>query len=165
MGSVGDHCWFNLPGEVFAEGGDFGNVGPNGGAGTGTAASSIGDTVFAGGDGTTGIQSSRSGAGGGGAGTTGAGGDASGTTGGSGTSVGGGDGANGRTTQGAGGNGSVRGGGGGGGARATSSQVGGDGANGYVVLTWTVNSLDPGLYGKTRNKPSLHYYKKQIVVT
>lgn len=117
----------------------------NGGAGginaNGTRAGGVGNTTGGigniivrrggnGGDGT----ASNSGAGGGGAGTTGNGGDATGTTAGAGTTLFGGNGATGLTTTNPGNPGSNYGGGGSGGRR---DNTGGNGAQGYVQISYT----------------------------
>lgn len=126
----------------------------NGGAGginaNGTRLGGIGNTIGGignvivrrggnGGDGT----ASNSGAGGGGAGTTGNGGNASATTAGTGTSLFGGNGAAGLTTTNPGNPGFNYGGGGSGGRR---SDTGGNGAQGFVQISFTcpINTINAG---------------------
>jgi hypothetical protein len=138
-GSNGAPSWFGTTGTVYAEGG-AGGAAPNGGiaaGGTGSAASSIGDVVYPGGDGANG-NSTLSGGGGGGAGSTGSGGNASGTTAGSGAILNGGDGGTGRTNEGNGNSGSNYGGGGSGAyVPDFTNHSGGDGAAGLVIVTWS----------------------------
>ncbi len=123
-----------------AAGGAGGTSAGIGGAG-GASGASIGDTIYAGGNGAD-AAGGNSGGGGGGAGTTGAGGGASGTTAGTGTTDGGGNGGAGLTTNGAGLAGSVYGGGGGGARRGTTTnRTGGAGAAGQVRITY---DLTPG---------------------
>ncbi len=145
-GRPGNPSWFDSTNTVFAEGGDRGlsdgrvNY-SNGDPGTGSSANSIGDTVYAGGDGSRGnyaYSSGYSGAGGGGAGTTGNGGDALYGSGGSGTSLYGGDGADGVGNNSTGDNGSTYGGGGSGGkANSTTDRNGGSGADGLVRISYS----------------------------
>lgn len=123
----------------------------SGAGGLGSVVGSLGDQAFAGGNGSPGVASSRSGAGGGGAGTSGPGGNASGTTAGQGTDLYGGDGAPGSTASTAGNGVSAQvEEGGGAGARATSStlQNGGKGGAGLVVIIFEVpdnpGGLEPG---------------------
>ncbi len=140
-GGNGGNSTFNTN-SVIANGGRGGERGGNGAAGTGAAngsATGTGTVLRRGGNGTAGQNNTRSGAGGGGAGTTGNGGAASGITGGTGTAIGGGNGANGLNSRGAGNNGNTFGGGGSGGYN-TAGQLetnGGAGANGQVIITWT----------------------------
>lgn len=137
-GSQGNPSWFDTKSTVYAEGG-AGGAAPNGGtasAGTGSAANSIGDVVYAGGSGSTGTTS-QGGAGGGGAGSTGAGRNASATTSGGGTVIGGGNGGAGTTVEKDGTNGSTMGGGGGGALIPdATNHYGGNGAAGQVIVTW-----------------------------
>jgi hypothetical protein len=139
-GATGSPSWFGTTGTVYAEGG-AGGAAPNGGTvagGTGSSASSIGDAVFAGGNGASGT-STLSGGGGGGAGSSGAGGNASGTTAGTGTASNGGNGGTGRTTEGNGNPGSNYGGGGSGAYLPdNTNHTGGNGAQGLVIVSWTV---------------------------
>ncbi|MEI6123502.1 MAG: GEVED domain-containing protein, partial [Bacteroidota bacterium] len=112
-----------------------------GGAG-GTTAASYGSTKWAGGTGGTG--SSYSGSGGGGAGSTVGGSVGNGNTGvgGAGGTSSGGAGGLGKNSNGGGGNGSTYGGGGGGAYRATSgNNTGGNGAQGYVTVTFTCTAM------------------------
>ena len=142
-GATGSPSWFGSPSLVYAEGG-AGGAAPNGGTapgGTGSAANSIGDVVFPGGNGANGTAT-YSGGGGGGAGSGGAGGNASGTTGGAGTAEEGGNGAAGLT---AGGNGlaGYNYGGGGSGAYVNNNtnRTGGNGAQGLVIVSWTPSQI------------------------
>lgn len=152
-GATGNPSWFGTAGTVYAQGG-AGGAAPNGGTaqgGIGSAASSIGDVVYAGGNGASGTVS-RSGGGGGGAGTTGAGGNATGTTPGTGTAADGGNGGSGLTVEGNGNTGSVFGGGGSGGfVPDNTNHSGGNGANGQVVITWT----QPVFYSQGSGDPAL----------
>lgn len=122
-------------------GGGLASTNSSGGnAGTGSTTNGIGDTVFAGGNGSAGVASGDGGAGGGGAGSSGAGGNASGNTGGAGTATGGGAGAAGMAS-GTGNNCTnvavVAGGGGcGGNATNGNDHNGGAGAAGKVVITY-----------------------------
>jgi hypothetical protein len=116
---------------------------------SGSTTGGVGDTVYAGGDGSDGA-STYGGGGGGGSGTTGAGGNASTYTGGTGTSTGGGNGGDGRqTTAGMGLAGSVYGGGGGGGFRTTTTnRLGGAGGAGRIIID------QPGVIGTSFTKSS-----------
>jgi hypothetical protein len=101
-----------------------------------TTASGIGDIVYRGGKGGPGSSTSAvTGGGGGGGGSTGAGGDTSGTAGGTGTASNGGNG--GAAGSNANGSPGLNYGGGGGGASKTGggNKIGGDGAQGLVVIT------------------------------
>jgi hypothetical protein len=149
-GSMGGSSTFNST-VVVANGGSGGgegallNLGTLGiGASTGT-----GTITYEGGNGSAGtytltiVGSGTKGAGGGCGGTTGNGGNASGIIGGTGAAYGGGNGANGSSVDSVGANGITYGGGGSGGL--TESLVttkvgapGGNGANGAVVISWTV---------------------------
>lgn len=136
-GASGSPSWFGDPSTVYAEGGTGGSA-PNGGTaagGNGSSANSIGDIVFAGGNGADGTTS-LSGGGGGGAGSTGGGGNASGTTAGTGTSLYGGNGGEGRNSEGNGNTGSTYGGGGSGAfVTDNTNHTGGSGGNGLVLIT------------------------------
>jgi len=136
-GASGNPSWFGDPTTVYAEGGT-GGAAPNGGiapGGAGSSANSIGDIVFAGGNGANGTTT-LSGGGGGGAGSTGAGGNASGTTAGTGTNLYGGNGGSGLTGGGNGNSGSNHGGGGSGAyVNDNTNRSGGSGANGLVLIT------------------------------
>ncbi len=140
-GNPGGASWFGSPSTVYAEGG-AGGAAPNGATsngGVGSSANSIGDVVYAGGNGANGT-STLSGGGGGGAGSNGIGGNASGTTAGSGTSEKGGNGGTGLTAGGNGNNGQTYGGGGSGAfVNNNTDRSGGSGANGFVRITYTVN--------------------------
>jgi MSHA biogenesis protein MshQ len=124
---------------VVAKGGAGGTAattnGSAGAAGAGSMTGGVGTTVYAGGDGSSGIPTG--GAGGGGAGSGGAGGNASGDTAGMGTAAGGGAGAT-ATTGGSCTNVATVAGGGGCGGYATSgtNRNGGDGAAGMVAITY-----------------------------
>lgn len=143
-GRPGNPSWFGATSVVFAEGGargmSAGNVrNSNGDPGWGSSADSIGDTVYAGGDGSGGDYSyyGYSGAGGGGAGTTGQGGDASDDSGGSGAPLYGGDGADGVGRNSTGADGAGYGGGGSGGkANSSTDRNGGAGADGAVRVSY-----------------------------
>ncbi|HBE43384.1 MAG TPA: hypothetical protein DDW27_19725, partial [Bacteroidales bacterium] len=137
-GGTGNPSWFGTTGTVYAEGG-AGGAAPNGGTvagGTGSAANSIGDIVYAGGNGANGT-STASGGGGGGSGSTGDGGNASGTTAGSGTALNGGTGGTGLTAGGNGNPGNNYGGGGSGGyVNNNTNRSGGNGAQGLVIVSY-----------------------------
>lgn len=122
------------------------NPGSGGGTGTSGSAGAGGGGTFNGGNGSAGTSGGNTGAGGGGAGSGGAGGNASGLTpgtagatdggiGGAGISGGSNDG-NPGATYGAGGGGARTGGSG-------SNRLGGNGANGFVRLTFTVACISP----------------------
>lgn len=137
----GGDSWFGTTGTVLAQGGAGGgdrSSSGNGTAGSGSTASSVGTTLYAGGSGAAGSSGSIGGGGGGGAGTTGAGGSASGSTAGSGTPFFGGAGTIG--TNGSNASTASLYGGGGGGARANSNtdRVGGAGAAGRVEVEYVV---------------------------
>lgn len=142
-GGNGNPSWFGSTGTVYAEGGS-GGAAPNGGTasgGNGSAAASIGDLVYPGGNGAGGT-STASGAGGGGAGSTGAGGDALGTNRGTGTTLNGGNGGAGSTIESNGSAGSNYGGGGSGAFIPDgSNHSGGAGAQGLVIVTSCVTPL------------------------
>jgi uncharacterized repeat protein (TIGR01451 family) len=143
-GRPGNPSWFGTTNTIFAEGGARGlsdgrNKNVNGAPGLGSSAYSVGDEVYAGGDGSYGVcgASGYGGSGGGGAGSTGAGGDASGSSGGAGTSDGGGDGADGPGPSAVGLNGSEYGGGGSGGdANDRTDRNGGAGADGHLRISY-----------------------------
>jgi hypothetical protein len=140
-GLAGNDSTFNTD-VVVAKGGAGGLAYQNGGtAGLGSTANGVGDTVYAGGNGSNGAASSTGGAGGGGAGSGGEGGNASGNTAGTGTAVDGGNGGAGRTTVGAGNAGTAAGGGGGGGyTTTTTNRNGGTGARGQVKITYQAST-------------------------
>jgi plastocyanin len=126
---------------VIAAGGGGGTNNSTSAGSGGAAASSTGTLKYSGGNGGTGSGTSTySGGGGGGAGSTGAGGNATGQTAGTGTSLNGGNGGSGVTVQNNGNAGNTYGGGGSGALRTTSSRIGGSGANGLVVVSWTCPS-------------------------
>ncbi len=137
-GAKGDPSWFGSTTTVYAEGG-AGGAAPNGGTvagGTGSASGSIGDVVYAGGNGANGT-SDQSGGGGGGAGSSGAGGNASGTTAGTGATLNGGNGGTGLLSSGGNGNPGSNYGGGGSGAFVNNwtDRTGGNGGAGLVIVT------------------------------
>ena len=134
-GSAGGDTTFG-DSTVVAQGG-AGGTNNNSGAGIGSTTGGVGDIVYAGGDGSASPANSQAGAGGGGAGSAGAGANAMGTTAGGGTPENGGTGGAGRTTDGVGNAGSNYGGGGGGGVRTGgTSRAGGNGAAGFVRITY-----------------------------
>ena len=158
-GRPGGPSWFAATNVVYAEGGarglSDGNTNySNGKPGLGSSEYSVGDAVYRGGNGSTGVYTSgtsyRSGAGGGGAGSTGVGGHAAANgTGGAGAALYGGNGANGVTNNLAGLNGSTYGGGGSGGKANTSTdRNGGSGAAGLVRITYETQ-------GATADPPEL----------
>jgi len=128
---------------VVAAGGSGAGSGPNPGntitgATGGSEAASIGTITYSGGNGADG-GGTFSGGGGGGAGSTGAGINATGQTGGNGTTTNGGNGADGVSGITNGNNGSIYGGGGSGGATTSNDDSnGGSGANGLVLISWTL---------------------------
>lgn len=137
-GTVGAISTFSTN-SVVASGGAGGLSYENSGtAGTGSTAGGVGDTVYAGGNGSNGGASATGGSGGGGAGSGGSGGNASGNTAGTGTATGGGNGRAGRTTTGNGQGGATNGGGGSGGYAINSNtdRTGGAGARGQVSITY-----------------------------
>ena len=123
-----------------ANGGVGGGVNATiGGAAATTAATtgSVGDVIYAGGNGGAGTPAESSGGGGGGAGSGGAGGNATNSTAGTGTANNGGNGGAGVSASNAKNNGSNYGGGGSGGLTATSTdRSGGNGAAGYLRITY-----------------------------
>lgn len=136
-GNGGDTTWDTN--QVIARGGRAGQNATNAALGTGSllqTGTGVGDVLFDGGNGASGVGTTSSGGGGGGAGTGGAGGNASGTTAGTGTAENGGDGGVGRTTNVAGGNGNIYGGAGGGGR--SSGNAGGTGAAGLIRVTYSI---------------------------
>jgi hypothetical protein len=158
-GATGGPSWFGTAGTIYAQGG-AGGAAPNGGTangGMGSSASSLGDVVYAGGNGANGTTA-LSGGGGGGAGSTGAGGPASGTTAGTGTTLNGGNGGTGLTTEGNGNGGSTYGGGGSGAfVPDNSNHNGGSGAAGLVVITlpyYSQGSGDPAVLSSWNTNPS-----------
>lgn len=144
-GSNGSPTWFSASTLVFAEGGQLGGFGnsstatPFGAGGVGSSSSSIGDVVYAGGNGATG-SSTYGGGGGGGAGKTSNGStstDQNGGNGGTGNPEGG-NGANGPTSNGNGSIGSVTSGGASGGywTGSAGSATGAAGARGFLRITY-----------------------------
>ncbi len=123
------------------------NFGTGGGTGAATATAGAGGAgSFSGGNGAAGsVALSTAGGGGGGAGSGANGGAAAAATGGTGGTGGGGTGGNGRTTTGGIGLAGTALGAGGGGAFANSSTTrkGGNGANGQVRITYTINCTAP----------------------
>ncbi|OIP83498.1 MAG: hypothetical protein AUK44_05075 [Porphyromonadaceae bacterium CG2_30_38_12] len=151
-GLKGNSSWFGSVSTIYAEGGN-GGAAPNGGVskgGLGSTTSSIGDILYAGGNGADG-SATLSGGGGGGAGTTGTGGNASGVTAGAGKTLNGGNGGAGRTNEGNGANGSTYGGGGSGAFLTdATNHNGGSGAAGFVIVTplqvEVITSIDKSYY-------------------
>lgn len=137
-GAQGDFSSFSLGATIHARamGGNGGTAADIAGraGGIGNTTNGIGNIIVrAGGNGGDGTAT-NSGGGGGGAGSTGNGGNATGTTAGTGTANFGGNGGAGRTTSGVGNNGLIYGGGGSGARR---SDTGGNGAQGFVRITYT----------------------------
>lgn len=154
------NTWFKDGSTVVAAGGESPPAG-NGTAANNTAANSTGSSIAAGGTGSTGVNGTRTGAGGGAGGTSGAGGDASTTTGGTGdnatggaggtlnnngsagSEIGGGAGSGGgggsRTGAGTGKSGGNYGGAGGGGVNG--GNAGGPGAQGVIIITYTITTM------------------------
>lgn len=125
---------------VIATGGIGGAINSTTGGAAATIASttgSVGDVIYAGGNGGAGTSGGYSGGGGGGSGSTGAGGNASNQTAGTGTSQNGGNGGAGRNTDGVGSPGVVYGSGGAGGCATTATdRAGASGAAGYLRITY-----------------------------
>ena len=143
-GSNGNPSWFGSASTVFAEGGAKGNSGTAtiasnnfGTGGTGSKSSSIGTVTFQGGNGFSTNNAAQSAGGGGSAGNASNGNSATSKTGAA-AVTGGGAGGNGASTANNGGTGGSAPGGGGGGAwsRSPSTQGGGLGAPGQVILTY-----------------------------
>lgn len=135
--SDGGDSWFINNTTILAKGGKtVPNNTATGGLG-GTAAASIGTLKFSGGNGANGVLTATSGGGGSSAGT-----GANGTNGlltvGGIAPAGGGNGGNGRSSSGNGFPGLTPGGGGGGALRGSGSPSGGNGANGQIILTYTI---------------------------
>ncbi len=122
--------------------GGRGGTGGNGGAGGagGTTASSTGDTKFAGGSGYSGTNTPAGGGGGGSAGTNSAGNNAASATGATAVTGGGPGGNGGNNSTGSAPVSNPGGGGGGGENNGLSGSNGGAGANGKVILDWSVPS-------------------------
>lgn len=139
----GNDSWFSTNTTILAKGGGSVAVNSSTGASGGSAAASIGDFTFSGGNGSNGIPSKSGGGGGSSAGSYSNG---STTTNASGAiaPLGGGNGGNARSvSEGVGTIGSAPGGGGGGGYRTSSgTRTGGNGGNGKVVVTWGPQEID-----------------------
>lgn len=138
----GNASWFWNTTTLFAEGGNGGGPSSSPTGGTGAGANSIGSVKFAGGDGTTGNNSSG-GTGGGGAGSTQNGGNATTSAGGAGGSLNGGNGG-GLTGNNSPGLPGLNYGGGGAGAQSQNnnqSDIGGAGAQGLVRITYGSSTL------------------------
>lgn len=124
---------------VVAAGGNGANANSTTGGGGGTVIASTGTIKYAGGNGANGdVTSNFSGGGGGGAGSTGAGGNAIGSTAGAGATLWGGSGGAGVSASSNGNGGSVYGGGGSGAVtNSGNDRIGGSGAQGQVIISWT----------------------------
>ncbi len=137
----GYSSWFDNQSRLVAKGGDGGGPASNnnGGNGIGSIIGSIGEAIFKGGNGTTG---SNGGSGGGGAGSTGNGGNGTSSSGGTGGSQLGGNGGNPTNNNKPGNDGANYGGGGSGAHSNNSSQKhpGGEGAQGMIRITYTINN-------------------------
>lgn len=146
-GTAGGDTTFNST-TVVAKGGAGGISYSNGGTGgQGSTSGGIGDVVYAGGNGAD-REGVSSGGGGGGAGSTGTGNNASGTTGGSAKSEYGGAGGDGTSLNNSPGYaGSSYGGGGGG---STKNATGGNGANGFIRITY---NIPPSFSGNVSDNP------------
>ena len=135
--SDGGDSWFINNTSILAKGGKtVPNNTSTGGLG-GTAAASIGTTKFSGGNGVNGVTSLYGGGGGSSAGTAAAGSTGLLNAGGI-APAGGGDGGDGAGSNGNGNIGISPGGGGGGALRTGGNPTGGDGANGQIILTYTI---------------------------
>ena len=124
---------------VVAAGGNGANANSTTGGGGGTVIASTGTIKYAGGNGANGDATSNfSGGGGGGAGSTGAGGNAIGSAAGAGATLWGGSGGTGVSNSSNGNGGSVYGGGGSGAVtNSGNDRIGGSGAQGQVIISWT----------------------------
>ena len=148
-GAKGEDTYFNTPSIVKAVGGEGGkgNSTANSSAIGGIAATSgnVGNSIFYGGNGGTGINGTSAGGGGGSAGSSNPGGNGGVTTAGIGGLIGGGAGGAGGLSTGTGGAGNpppvnTNGGGGGGGRKGnTTNRKGGSGADGKIVITFSSN--------------------------
>ncbi len=127
-------------GDVVAAGGSGASDNSSIGGAGGSILNSFGTAVFAGGTGGDGNGTTYSGGGGGGAGSSGDGGNATGQIAGTGTPLNGGTGGEGITIENDGNPGLVYGGGGSGALRTASDKIGGSGANGLVIVSWTCSS-------------------------
>ncbi|MCF8357347.1 MAG: IPT/TIG domain-containing protein [Prolixibacteraceae bacterium] len=137
--SPGGDSWFGTTSTLLAKGGNSAGNDDSNGATGGAASSCIGSICLSGGNGANGSGSGGSVVGGGGgssAGYSSNGDNGYGTAGGTAPS-GGGDGGDGATTNNNGTPGSSPGGGGGGGARQNSNGLGGAGASGQVIVSWS----------------------------
>jgi hypothetical protein len=148
--------WFSTTGTVLAKGGQSVPNDVTTGAAGGLASTSIGTIKFSGGAGVTGLAGTYGGGGGSSAGTGSAGNTGVTSTGGV-APVGGGNGGNGRILiSGVSGNGLpgvIPGGGGGGALRTAGNGIGGFGANGQVILTWTCPVAGYSLTGTSIASP------------
>jgi hypothetical protein len=149
-GGPGGDSWFSTSTTVVAKGGAGGsasNSGTDSPGGVGTTTGSIGTTMFAGGNGGTGVAATiTSGGGGGGAGSGGNGGNGGSPAAGTGTATGGGNGGTGTAAQANGAAGNAAGGGGSGGSNPSltpAPQTGGPGARGQVIVTETPGACAP----------------------
>lgn len=135
-GGDGSASSFNAT-TVVANGGAGGGRG-NSGAGGNGAGLGTGTIRYTGGNGAAGVSGTASGGGGGAAGSTGNGGAAAGQTAGIGATLNGGSGGAGRSAENAGRDGLIYGGGGSGGygGAGGTALAGGNGANGYVTITY-----------------------------
>nr|HPR30888.1 GEVED domain-containing protein [Prolixibacteraceae bacterium] len=140
--SGGNSSAVHSTGSVTAYGGSGGQAGDNPPGGTGGSSAFTGSissqVTHTGGTGADGTNDNGAG-GGGGAGDSANGGNGSGTTGGYGGNANGGDGGNGSTDNSAGGNGNTYGGGGGGSSDERWSS-GGSGADGLVIVSYTLTN-------------------------
>ena len=136
--AAGGDTWFQATSNVLAKGGSSSGLNSSNWAAGGASGSCVGTTVYSGGNGANGVTGSYGGGGGSSAGTNSAGTSAVNATGATAPS-GGGNGGNGKSSPaGDGSPGSVPGGGGGGGFRTTSgTRLGGAGATGQVIVTYT----------------------------
>jgi len=137
----GEDSWFLSAGTILAKGGNSAaNNGTTSGTG-GSATASVGTIKFSGGNGIAGAGTYAGG--GGSSASSGANGTAASAATGGNAPGNGGDGGNGRTTEGNGTNGTIPGGGGGGSYRSGSpNRTGGNGANGRVIVSWTVADIN-----------------------
>ncbi|HEX2921312.1 MAG TPA: DUF2341 domain-containing protein [Bacteroidales bacterium] len=173
-GPSGGGSSFSSTSTIFAQGGAGGGLASanssNGAGGVASSTSSIGDFVFKGGNGATGVYSTTvgyGGSGGSGAGSTGIGNNAVGQTGGAYKPLNGGAGANGPVGSAVGSAGSPYGGGGSGGhAGNNTNRNGGSGANGCVIVSWETpvfyyngsgNISTPGSWRTVKNYPAANF--------
>ncbi len=149
----GGDTWFVNASTLLAKGGRTAANNQTSGANGGSAAASIGDIKYSGGDGADGISFLwfiYAGGGGSSAGPSGNGANGSGDNGGV-APAGGGNGGNGQTGNGNGSPGQTPGGGGGGARRTSGTRTGGNGANGRVIVSWTVASQEINIQGNSQN--------------